>query len=195
MTEEFSGLVQEHESGILLDLGCGFGNYLHYLSNMGFFVIGSDISTVAIKVANNRIKKQSLHNIQLILHDMRNLPFRDGSFNGIISINAVYHATQSDIKKVVREIHRVLREDAFGLVTLISDTDFKFDRTKITGEKTLLAESEAETGVVHSFFNREDIFALLKDFKIYNIDKEDRHIGDQLSSHWFVLFIKESVRS
>lgn len=193
--EEFTTLIQEYDTGSILDLGCGFGNYLPYFTKRGYTVVGSDISAVAIKIAKTRLKKQIQQNTHLILQDMRYLPFRENSFDGIISINVIYHATMNEIKKVVSEIYRVLQNGAIGLVTLISDTDFKFDSTRATRKKTLLAESEAESGVVHSFFNREDVYNLLKAFKILKLEKEDQKIGNKLSSHWFVLFIKESIRS
>ena len=192
IVEEFVALLQERGGGDLLDLGCGYGNYLPYFSRRGLSVIGADISAIALKVASKHITHQNRANISLILHDMRDLPFFNESFVGIFSMNTIHHATMSEVKRVVNEIYRVLKNEGVCLVTLLSDTDFKFDRTLLTGEKTLITDTEFETGVIHSFFNREDAYALLSNFEIIKLEKEDIRFGNRLSSHWFVLFQKNS---
>ncbi|MFQ5820580.1 MAG: class I SAM-dependent methyltransferase [Candidatus Heimdallarchaeota archaeon] len=192
IVDEFVALLQERRGGDLLDLGCGYGNYLTYFSRRGISVIGSDISTIALRVASKRIALQNRKNISLILHDMRNLPFCDDSFVGIFSMNTIYHATLNEIKRIVNEIYRVLKDEGVCLVTLLSDTDFKFDRELLTEEKTLQTDTEFEKGIVHSFFNQEDTYALLTNFEIIKLEKEDIRFGNRISSHWFVLFHKKS---
>ncbi len=194
IVEEFIVLLQDRGGGELLDLGCGYGNYLPYFSKRGFSVIGSDISAIALRVASKRLMQQNRDNIFLILHDMRNLPFCDESFIGIFSMNTIYHATMNEVKRVVNEIYRVLKDEGVCLVTLLSDTDFKFDRTLLTGEKTLQTDSEFENGVIHSFFNREDAYKLLTSFEIIKLEKEDIRFGNRVSSHWFVLICKNSPK-
>ena len=190
IVNEFVAILQERGGGDLLDLGCGYGNYLPYFSRRGISVIGSDISAIALRVASKRIALQNRENISLILHDMRNLPFCDDSFVGIFSMNTIYHATMNEIKRIVNEIYRVLRDEGVCLVTLLSDTDFKFDRSLLNGEKTLKTDTEFEKGIVHSFFNQEDAYTLLTNFEIIKLEKEDIRFGNRVSSHWFVLFHK-----
>lgn len=190
IVNEFIAILQERGGGDLLDLGCGYGNYLPYFSKRGFSVIGSDISAIALRVASKRISLQNRENISLILHDMRNLPFCDDSFIGIFSMNTIYHATLNEIKRIVNEIYRVLKDEGVCLVTLLSETDFKFDRALLTEEKTLQTDTEFEKGIVHSFFNQEDAYALLTNFEIIKLEKEDIRFGNRVSSHWFVLFHK-----
>ncbi|MFQ6125194.1 MAG: class I SAM-dependent methyltransferase [Candidatus Heimdallarchaeota archaeon] len=192
IVEEFIALLQERGGGELLDLGCGYGNYLPYFSRRGFSVIGSDISTIALRVARKRLSRPNQDNICLILHDMRVLPFCDESFVGIFSMNTIYHATMTEVQRVVSEIYRVLKDKGVCLVTLLSDTDFKFDRTLLTGKKTLQTDTEFEKGVVHSFFNREDACALLANFEIIKLEKEDIRFENRVSSHWFALIRKNS---
>lgn len=190
IVDEFVALLQERRGGDLLDLGCGYGNYLHYFSRRGISVIGSDISAIALRVASKRITLQNRKKISLILHDMRNLPFCDDSFVGIFSMNTIYHSTLNEIKRIVNEIYRVLKDEGVCLVTLLSDTDFKFDRALLTEEKTFQTDTEFEKGIIHSFFNQEDAYALLTNFEIIKLEKEDIRFGNRVSSHWFVLFHK-----
>ncbi len=99
--KEFSKLLQIESKGTLLDLGCGYGNYLSYFSELGQTVIGSDFSIVALKVAHTHMMNNNHVRISLILHDMHYLPFCAESFNGIISINVIYHSTLDNVKHVV----------------------------------------------------------------------------------------------
>ena len=190
--KEFSKLLQTECNGTLLDLGCGYGNYLSYFSNLGLTVIGSDFSIVALKVAHEHMMNNNHVGTSLILHDMHYLPFCAESFNGLISINVIYHSTLDNVKHVVNEIYRVLKPGKIGLITLLSDTDFKYDKSCGTNKKSYRVDSETENGITHSFFNRHDIEILLNNFEIICIEKFDQQVRNQLSSHWVVLFQKNT---
>ena len=81
--------VEKNEK--LLDIGCGTG----LSSNFGCFVVGIDLSLRLLK-KNNKTK---------VLGTGEDLPFKDHSFDYVISVSSLHHVT--DIKKVVNEMKRV----------------------------------------------------------------------------------------
>mgnify|MGYP001247538104 FL=1 len=76
----------------------------------GLKVKGVDVSEYAI---TNSL--ESVHN-DVHVADARELPFEDGSFDLVISINTVHNLEQSELIKSLKEIQRVSRKNAFVTV-------------------------------------------------------------------------------
>jgi len=69
----------------ILDVGCGSGISGEVVEEAGHFMVGVDISADMLDVAAERELEGDL-----LLHDMgQGLPFRVGTFDGIVSISAV----------------------------------------------------------------------------------------------------------
>lgn len=85
----------------VLDAGVGTGRFAKPLQSLGFEVIGIDISTRMLRKAIQKGTKN------LLLGDVRFLPFTDSSFDVAISIH-VLHLVK-DWKTALREIVRVTR--------------------------------------------------------------------------------------
>ncbi len=86
----------------ILDLGCGIGTTVEYLTDVyGLDVIGVDLSRESIETG----KKRNPH-LQLIEGSGEKLPFRDCSLKGVIaecSLSVMQYADE-----VLKEINRVL---------------------------------------------------------------------------------------
>ena len=76
----------------MLDVGCGTG----ISSNFDCFVVGIDTSIEALMKNNNRVR---------ILGAAECLPFKNGSFDYVISITAIHNF--SSLKKAFLEMKRV----------------------------------------------------------------------------------------
>ncbi len=101
-------------NSVILDFGCGPGNWSDYLENdLGFNVIGIDISKDSIYSANKN-KSISGTKIDFVIGDVRALPFKNGSFSGLFSSDVLGHIT--DVDKAINEISRVLKKDAIAAV-------------------------------------------------------------------------------
>lgn len=92
----------------VLEVGCGTGANLWYLAKEGFDVTGIDGSSVGIDRAGKRLKKESLE-ADLKVGDIVNLPFEDNSFDCVIDNECIYSNNYEDSKKIIDEIHRVLK--------------------------------------------------------------------------------------
>ena len=95
------------ESGPVLDIGCGTGNYVVYLAGCGLNVTGLDASENMLAVAKQKVEIQGLKNVSLIHSQAQELPFKDHSFKTVICSLALEFTGQPE--KVVQEIYRVLQ--------------------------------------------------------------------------------------
>ena len=74
--------------------------------------VGIDLSTAVARDARGRAGK-------VCVADVRSLPFRDGAFAGVLSTSTLDHFTDvTDIACSLRELHRVLADDAVLVLTL-----------------------------------------------------------------------------
>jgi ubiquinone/menaquinone biosynthesis C-methylase UbiE len=99
--------------GFLLDTGCGRGQYVIYANVLGFKSVGVDISSRSIKIAMKNCKK---YGGKVLIADVRNLPFKEGIFDVVISGGVVEHFKES--QQALCEAYRVLKENGVLLINV-----------------------------------------------------------------------------
>jgi 18S rRNA (guanine1575-N7)-methyltransferase len=78
--------LPEDRPSYILDIGCGSGLSGLALEESGHYWIGCDISRDMLDVANQRENEKG----DLLLSDMgQGLPFRAGTFDGVVSVSAL----------------------------------------------------------------------------------------------------------
>ncbi len=89
----------------ILDVGCGKGYLLYEFTQVvpGIRVEGIDISRYAIRHGKEEVKSF------LRVGDARRLPYKEGSFDFVISINVLHNFENFDLDRALREIERVSR--------------------------------------------------------------------------------------
>lgn len=87
--------------GRVLDLGCGIGHSYGRLAPRE--TVGVDISPGALEGQER----------ETVLADMRELPFGDGEFASVLSVQSLEHVP--DPERVIDEVARVLREDGMAM--------------------------------------------------------------------------------
>lgn len=97
------------EKSSVLDVGCGKGFMLYDIAAVipGITVKGIDISEYAIANALESLKPH------LQAADARKLPFKDKSFDVVISINTIHNLERSECATALKEIERVSRGKSF----------------------------------------------------------------------------------
>lgn len=87
----------------VLDVACGEGYGSYLMKEWGAAsVVGIDISEAAIEIANTKFKAQG---IEFLVHDVEQIPFVNGSFDVIVSLETIEHL--NDPEQFLREISRV----------------------------------------------------------------------------------------
>jgi ubiquinone/menaquinone biosynthesis C-methylase UbiE len=96
----------------VLDVGCAKGFMLYDLKRQfpKLSVRGIDISSYAIEKSHPEIAKYTE------VADAKSLPFKDNSFDLVISINTIHNLDEADCGKALREIERVSKKDSFVVV-------------------------------------------------------------------------------
>jgi SAM-dependent methyltransferase len=96
----------------VLDVGCGRGESLIWLTNQGARSWGIDYSEVALALASESIRAINLNNgdsCLLIMANSRHLPFVDKSFDMVLMLDVVEHLYAWELEQTLKEIWRVLK--------------------------------------------------------------------------------------
>ncbi|MFT5963557.1 MAG: SAM-dependent methyltransferase [Flavobacterium sp.] len=145
------------EKAKVLDLACGKGRHSIYLNQLGFDVLGADLSENSIAIANKNANK-TLH---FKVHDMRD-PFEekyDAIFNLFTSFG--YFENDEDNFKTLKSIKESLSEYGFAVIDFMNVTQVL---------NTLVPEETKTVDDINFHIKR-----YLKDGYIYKeIDFEDK---------------------
>ncbi len=109
------------KSSSLLDVGCAKGFMLYDISRMipGIDIQGIDISEYAINNSLDEIKPY------LKIADAKELPYKDNSFDVVISINTVHNLDESECAVALKEIERVSKVNSFITVDAYNNEEEK----------------------------------------------------------------------
>ncbi len=175
-------LLTPKKGETLLDAGCGTGVFTINLLRMGVRVAGLDISLPMLKRASNKAPPYLFH---ATTGDMRHLPFRDNSFEKVISVTAIEFI--EDGLAPVQELFRVTKPGGVVVVaTLNSLSPWAYQRKReaekapssifrdvfFRSPEELLSLAPASHGIVKTaihFENNEDPTYIKK---IPGIEKE-----------------------
>ncbi|MBP8987027.1 MAG: class I SAM-dependent methyltransferase [Spirochaetes bacterium] len=92
----------------ILDLGCGWGRVLKPVRSITRNAVGLDISQQMLIAAKNHCNYHHLPT-PLVGGDGTSLPFKDNTFDTVYSLLVLQHLSKDNGKKVIKEIHRVLK--------------------------------------------------------------------------------------
>ncbi len=112
-TNEISTLAASRERLKLLDAGCGTGGTFAWIarSHPGFDLHGVDLSPLALE----HTKRRGFEN--MMASSVETLPYPDDSFDGLISLDVLYHEGL-DEEKALAEFFRVLKPNGFLILNL-----------------------------------------------------------------------------
>ena len=117
---EMSGKIY----GNVLDAGCGPGRTAMFLADLGYNVLGVDISDNAIKRAKLKAEQKGC-TAQFLQSDMCELSGYDNHFDTVIDIGCFHSLIESDRNKYAAALHRLCREEAVIFLRAFSDMNMK----------------------------------------------------------------------
>ncbi len=91
----------------ILDLGCGTGALLSVLENEGYQVTGVDPAKDMLKVAIWKTREQNIKYYHL--KDKGRLPFKDNSFDVVVSSYVLHGMPEEDRVHLYKEMQRIAR--------------------------------------------------------------------------------------
>lgn len=108
LAESIKILMEDNNLKAVLDVGCGTGRLVKFLNEKGFNAVGCDISDLAVKQAKKINKKNDI-----IKASATNLPFKNHSFDLVVSIFLIEHLTGGETEKFLGETIRILKPHGF----------------------------------------------------------------------------------
>ncbi len=148
--------------GVILDLGCGEGRNSLYLSQVGFSIIGIDLSFKATRVMKNNFFEEELKGL-VLTGDARALPLASESLDGILAHHLFDHLDRQSFTTAVDEAFRVLKPEGVMLFTMDSFSETIGDNNVIeTDDGSIVYVKGSQKGMLVRPY-REDELAHLEE--------------------------------
>lgn len=162
---------------LILDAGCGVGEDCKYVEQKGFKAIGIDFSKGMLEIAK---QKYPQGNFQLM--DMQNIKFPSNTFDGIMSNYSLLHIPREQLKQVLVEFRRVLKEEGKLLMILQEGTiEDMVDEPYRPGVRLYM-----------NYFTIESISTILNenDFEVESYERENTTSEFELGESKLVVYAK-----
>ena len=179
-----SKYISKNKKNIAVELGCGTGNNLEFLSSHNYSkIIGVDGSKSAINYAKKKLEKNK--KIKLIQADFSQTSFKNVDL--FLDRGSITHNKKKVIKKIFKNLLSQLNSGGFFLSSLFSKKHHGFKDRK--GNNFFVKEMKIQNGIVASFFNEKEIKNLFKEFKVISLIEETKHdkITNKRTSMWNIV--------
>lgn len=110
---------------LILDAGCGVGDMIVLLKNK-YRVVGIDASKDAVNYCSHKGIAE-----KVILGDISSLPFENNSFDGIVSLDVLYHEWVADDMAALKEMYRALKPGGKIFIQLPAYAWLKSDHDRL----------------------------------------------------------------
>lgn len=146
----------------VIELGCGAGNYVIYLSSKGFDATGVDISKTAIEIAINSASKKGI-NCNFISSDvLGDMAEVQDTFDFAYDWELLHHIFSQDREKYINNVHRLLNPEGMYLSVCFSEKSPQFGGVgkyrKTPLDTVLYFSSESEiVSLVEPLFEIEEL--------------------------------------
>lgn len=158
----------------VLDLGSGTGKNSLFLAERGSNVTGIELSTTAVKIAEQRAEERGLF-AEFIEGSFGNkFNFKDGEFDLIIDVVSSMSLSDKERARYVSECTRVLKPSGHMFVkTLCKDGDknaeYLLEHFPGKEKNTYVMPG---TGIIERVFSKEDIESFYEDFNIQSLERK-----------------------
>ena len=133
----------------VLDAGCGNGKTASSLIELGFDVTGIDFSPNAIESCSEVHGKKA----EFITGDCLDMPFPDGSFNGVYAVHLTEHFDDGDVRVFSSECFRILEPGGKLFIRSFSPEDMRSERA-------------VREGIRYRYRKPENIVSLFDGFEV-----------------------------
>lgn len=180
----------------ILDIACGTGNEIFYLSEMGFDVTGIDISEKMLEIAKEKLKDKK--NVRFLKMDMRELNLNekyDAVFSFFDSMNYILNI--DDMEKCFKGVYNVLKNGGI----FIFDMNTYYSLKEIWDNTVSVKEIGNVYSIWKNEWNEEERISTLKlllhvkekdkSFIIEEIHKEKAYFPDEIEKLLKKVFFKK----
>lgn len=154
----------------ILDLACGKGRHSITLNNLGYNVLGVDLSENSISHA----KHSENDTLEFAIHDMRK-QIEDEKFEAIFNLftSFGYFDTIFDNKNVVQSIHHMLVDDGYLIIDFMNTTRLI--------SKLVKKETKIVDGITFEIERKHDGEHIFKDIR-FTADGKEHHYTERVQA-------------
>lgn len=120
--DQILGLVEIRPDFVAVDLGCGSGFFTFPLAKKVKKVYAIDMQKEMLEILEQKIRKQKIRNIELVLSKGNEIPLENESVELLMTVNTLHEF--NDKKRMIKETQRVLKPKGEVLIV-----DFKKENT------------------------------------------------------------------
>lgn len=139
------------EKSNALDIGCGDARHVEYLSNLGYKVLGTDVSNEAINLSKKRKYKTEVNFRKVNNSIIDKSDFRGcGKFDLIICWDTLHwFSLKENISSSLKVISSSLKKEGFFIFNLVGENDYRLKDATIYNKppNTYLVQNELEKGM------------------------------------------------
>ncbi|WP_297426275.1 class I SAM-dependent methyltransferase [Clostridium sp.] len=188
-------IFDKNDCKIIMDLGCGKGRHTVYFAKQKFNVFATDISETAIAETKARIKELEFKNVQFRQHDMKEIPFDDNYFDGVLCVWTTGVGTLEDCRRHINEIHRVLKTNGIVIIDYVSTSDKQCGIGDAIEKNTYINNIKGEEDIPYHYSTKEELEELYSGFsgffiKPVNYNFFDRNGGSYTIEAFVVIAVK-----
>ena len=167
-----------------LDLGCGVGRHSLALARLGFVTTAFDASMTGLEYTKQAAEEESL---ALIFErgNMTDLPFPNGSFDYVLSLNVIYHGDADVVRQTLAEIRRVLKPGGFYQGTMLSKRNARYGTgVEVAPDTFVKPDGDGDKQHPHFYCDAAGLVSLFEGFELLSLeDVEPKGPG---TWHWYV---------
>jgi len=165
-----------------LDIGCGLGRHSLFMAENGYEVYAFDNSKYVIDIVNEKAYERNL-NVKLCVGDVSSIPYDNDSIDCMIAVGVLSNNDKEGIAKILKEMHRVLKNDGETYFNIISKVnDFEANNELLNG---------------NNFYNitEQDFEHLFRDFEIVSIKHIDEITDSFIGMPSYCVLLKKVDKS
>lgn len=184
---DFADRLAGQPGARILDLGCGAGRHLVYLTGRGFCVMGMDAAPKGLAFSRQWLREEGRF-APLVQADMTALPYAEASFDALIAVHVIHHNRMAAIRRTLADMQRVLRPGGWAYFTVPSTRGYRCGQGEELEYHTVVPKTGPDGDIPHHYFDLEELVHELPGWVIWQVAL-DEHINEEgyRSSHWNVL--------
>jgi SAM-dependent methyltransferase len=124
-----------------LDLGCGQGQDLLFMSKLGYKCLGVDNSPISVQQLQTIVKKKRLENIIIKQENILNFDFTKDKYDIINLRNILQYLKKTKSQEIIKKIQKYVNKNGFIIISSFTTEDPSFSAKK-SGFKSYFKRNE-----------------------------------------------------